>query len=67
MLGMDEIPTQEEYKAALDGDEDLDKKCKLGDLNELAYEDFVLVINVSSSVGYLLAELGLSIYPATFD
>ena len=40
--GVDKIPTQEEYKSALEGDKDLDKKIvKLGELNELAYEDLI--------------------------
>ena len=50
--GMDKIPTQEEYENALEGDDDLNKKIiKLGELNELAYEDLILSINTSSSVG----------------
>ena len=49
--GVDKIPTQEKYESALEGDEDLDKKIvKLGELNELTYEDLVLLINTSSSV-----------------
>ena len=37
---------------ALEGDTDLNKKIiKLGDLNELAYEDLILSINTCSSVG----------------
>ena len=50
--GVDKIPTQEEYKSALEGDKDLNKNIvKLGELNELAYEDLILSINTSSSVG----------------
>ena len=49
---MDKIPTQEEYENALEGDDDLNKKIvKLSELNELAYEDLILLINTSSSVG----------------
>ena len=49
---VDKIPMQEEYQNALEGDEGLDKKIvKLGELNELAYEDLILLINTSSSVG----------------
>ena len=41
------ILTQDEYKSALEGDEDLDKKiAKLGELNELEYEDLILSIKV---------------------
>ena len=44
--------TQEEYESALVGDEDLHKKIvKLGELNELVYEDLILSINTCSSVG----------------
>ena len=50
--GVDKIHTQDEYKNALDGDIDLDKKIiKLGELNELAHEGLILPINTSSSVG----------------
>ena len=49
---MDKIPAQEEYENALEGNDDLNKKIvKLGELNELAYEDLILLINTSSSVG----------------
>ena len=42
-LGMDKIPTQNEYKNALEGDRDLNKKIiKIGYLNKLAYEDIIL-------------------------
>ena len=45
------IPTQDEYEDALEGDIDLKKKIiKLGELNELAYEDIILSINATSSV-----------------
>ena len=51
MSGMDEIPTQDEYENALKEDMDLNIKIiKLDDLNELAYEDFILLINTGSSV-----------------
>ena len=50
--GVDKIPTQEEYETALEGNEDLDKKIvKLDALKELAYENLILSINTSSSVG----------------
>ena len=49
--GVDKIPTQDEYKNALERDMDLDKKIvKLGELKEVAYEDLILSINTSSSV-----------------
>ena len=49
---MDKIATQDEYKNAIEVDMDLDKKIiKLGELNELLYEDLILSINPSSSVG----------------
>ena len=57
MPGMDKNPTQE-YEKALWENEDLDKKIvKLGELNELAYEDLILSINTSSSVGKVAFEL----------
>ena len=47
---MDEIPTQDEYENSLESDMDLNKKMvKLGELNELAYEDLISLINTSSS------------------
>ena len=52
MSGVDKIATQDEYKNALEGDADLNEKIiKLGELNELVYEDLILSINASSSVG----------------
>ena len=58
MSGMDEIPTQDEYKNALKGDTDLNKKItKLGELNELAYEDVISSINTSSSIGKVAIRL----------
>ena len=52
MLGVDKIPTQDEYENALEVDMDLNKKIiKLGELNELAYEDLILSINTSFSIG----------------
>ena len=48
MSGIDKSPMQEEYENALKGDMDLDKKIiKLGELNELAYEDQILSINTN--------------------
>ena len=50
--GVNKIPTQEEFENALEGNEDLNKKIvKLGELNELAYEDLILSINTSSFIG----------------
>ena len=50
--GVDKIPTYEEFENALERNEDLDKKIiKLGELNELACEGFILSIKASSSVG----------------
>ena len=49
MPGVDKIPMQKEYENALEGDPDHNKKIvKLGQLNELAYEDLILFINTSS-------------------
>ena len=45
------IPMQDEYKNALEVDMDMDKKIvKLSEFNELAYKDFILFIDTSSSV-----------------
>ena len=50
--GVDKIPTQDEYKNALEVDIDLEKKIiKLGELNELACEDLILSTNTRFSVG----------------
>ena len=55
---MDKIPIQDEYENALEGDKDLDKKIvKLDELNELAYEDLILLLNPNSSVGRVTFEL----------
>ena len=52
MSGMDKIPTQDEYKNAVEVNTDLNNKIiKLGELNKLAYEALILSINTSSSVG----------------
>ena len=49
---MDKIPTQDKYENALEGDMDLNQKIiKLGELNKLVYEDLILSVNNSSSVG----------------
>ena len=49
--GVDKIPMQEEDKSSLEGDEDLNKKIlKLGEWNELMYEDLILWINTSFTV-----------------
>ena len=56
---MDKILTQDEYKEALEGNEDLNKQTvKLGELNKLAYEDLILSINTSFSVGKVAFRLG---------
>ena len=58
MPGVDKIPTQDEYEEALKGNEDLDKQIiKLGELNKLVYEDLILSINTSSSVGKVVFQL----------
>ena len=50
--GVDKFPTQEEYESTLEGDEDLDKKIvKLGELNELAYKDLILLIKEKLPLG----------------
>ena len=36
---MDKIPTQDEYENAIEGDTDLKKIIKLGELHELAYKE----------------------------
>ena len=42
MSGVDKIPTVDEYENAMEGDLDLNKMTiKLGELNELAYEDLI--------------------------
>ena len=49
---MDKIPTQDEYKNAIKGGMDLDKKIiKLYELNKLTYEDLILSTITSFSVG----------------
>ena len=58
MSGVDKFPTQEESENAFEGDTDLDEKIvRLGKLNKLAYEDLILSINTSSSVGKVAFEL----------
>ena len=43
---------QEDYDSALEGDDNLNKKViRLCELNELAYEDLILSINICFSVG----------------
>ena len=50
--GVDNTSMQEEFESARERDEDLDNKIvKLGEVNELANEDLILLINTSSSVG----------------
>ena len=49
---MEKIPTQDEYKNAMEGDTDIDKFIiKLGEWNKLAYEDLILSIHTSLTVG----------------
>ena len=53
--GVGEILTQDEYNKALEGDTVLDKKIvKLCELNELVYENLILSITTSSSVGKIV-------------
>ena len=48
--GVEKIPTQKEYESALEGNEDLNKMIvKTGELNKLAYEDLILLINTTTS------------------
>ena len=50
--GVDEIPTQDEYYNALEGNMGCNGKVvKLSDLNELAHENLILLISTSSSIG----------------
>ena len=50
MSGVDKIHTQDEDENAMEGDMEINKKImKLGELNELTYEDLILSINTSSS------------------
>ena len=52
MSGMGKIPFHDEYKNAMEGDTDLNKKIiKLGELSELVYKNLILLINTRSSVG----------------
>ena len=52
LLGRDKVPTQEQLDLAETSSSDSDKKIlKLGELNELAYEDIVLSINHTTSSG----------------
>ena len=57
MSGMDKIPTQDEYKNAMEGHMDVNEEIiKLGELNKLTHDDIVLSINTSSSVGTWLLD-----------
>ena len=48
MSGVEKIPMQEEYENVLEGDMHLDKKItKLEALNERAYEDLILSLNIN--------------------
>ena len=54
MSDMDKIPTQDKYENALERGMGLHKKIReLGELNEVVYEDLILLINTSSYVGKL--------------
>ena len=67
MSGMDKISTQDENENALKGNTDLNKKIiKFGGLNELADEDFILLINISSSIDIVAFELGRNAESADF-
>ncbi len=45
-VGVDKVPTVDEYNAAVGLSDDKKKnEVKLGELNELAYEDLILSIN----------------------
>ena len=67
MSGMDQIPMQDEYENALEGDMDLNKKiAKLGELNELACEDLILSIKTNFSVGKVAFGLGQNAKSAEF-
>ena len=46
MVGIDKIPKWSEYERTLEGSTDVDKNFgKIGDLNKLDYEVFILSIN----------------------
>ena len=65
---VDKITTQDEYENTMEGDTDLDKKIvKLDELNELAYEDLILSINASSSVGKVAFNLVKDVKSADFQ
>ena len=65
--GIDKIPTLDEYKNALKGDMDLPKKMeKIGELNELAYEVLILLINNTFSIGKVAFGLGRNAKNADF-
>ena len=50
MIEVDKIPMQSDFERTLEGSTDLNKKVvKLRKLNELAYEDLILLINTDSS------------------
>ena len=42
---------QDEYENALKGDMGLNKKIKLGESNDVAYDDLILTFTTNSSVG----------------
>ena len=50
MIGVNEESMQDEYKEAQEGETDIDKKIKLGELNEPDHEDLIFFINTSSVV-----------------
>ena len=50
-VGVDKIPTQDEFKEALQDDINLNKIFKQAELNQPAYEDLIFSINTNYSVG----------------
>ena len=56
--GIDKTPTVDEYENAMKGKTDLNNKIvKLGELNELSYEDLILSIYTSSSLDKVAFDL----------
>ena len=52
MSGVDKIPMQDEYENVLKGDMDLkERNIKIGELNELAYNNSISSFNTSFSIG----------------
>ena len=58
MSGIDKIPTQNKYENSLEGEMDLNKKIvKLNELDQLAYEDIILLINTGPYIGKMAFRL----------